>query len=271
MLPQRFRLLQPYLASFIHSRYQRPPFKEVLYWFCQKSKNSRGYKFIEKTENDQGFKRIYFWGVKLPLFYPEEMPIVSLLQTADECFNAKNWHHYFIPEMQINNRDTILDCGSAEGLFTLVASDRAKHIYAIEPIPMWQTVLLKTFKDQHNVSVERYGLGHKNQNIRMDSSGVASKISNVGEELVDIRTIDSLFYDTPISYLKADIEGFEFPMLLGAEDTIRKFKPRIACTTYHVGNDFVEIAEFLKYANPQYNIKIRGMCSNGNPVMLFAY
>ncbi|OGE45041.1 hypothetical protein A3B39_05450 [Candidatus Daviesbacteria bacterium RIFCSPLOWO2_01_FULL_37_10] len=91
---------------------------------------------------------------------------------------------------------------------------------------------------------------------------------------VDIKTIDQLFFEKniKITYLKADLEGYEMQMLKGASKTIKKFKPKIAITTYHKKNDHIYICNFLKKLNPSYHFYLRGVDRrHGNPIMLHAW
>lgn len=43
----------------------------------------------------------------------------------------------------------------------------------------------------------------------------------------------------PFDFLKADIEGYEYQMLLGAKESIQKNKPLLAIAIYHNAVDFV--------------------------------
>ena len=70
--------------------------------------------------------------------------------------------------------------------------------------------------------------------------------------------------------------GRDFPfamidMLRGAENPIKKFRPKMAFTVYHPGNDWREICEFLRSLVPQYSYRIKGISYNQNrtrPVMI---
>lgn len=105
----------------------------------------------------------------------------------------------------------------------------------------------------------------------MTDDEIFSRVSELGSLDVKIETIDSLFSDQEITFLKADIEGFEFPMLLGAEQVIRNNRPKIALTVYHDGNDFTEMREFLRNIHQDYQFKTKGIAANGNPVLFLAF
>ena len=72
-----------------------------------------------------------------------------------------------------------------------------------------------------------------------------------------------------ITYLKADIEGFEAEMLKGAELTIKRNKPKIAITTYHTQNDPKEIIDLITGFVPEYKFYVKGIYEKTpKPVMI---
>lgn len=271
MFPRRFRNIRPYLASFIHSRFPRPPVSEIFQWITQPGKEQRASKFIESVADAKGMKEIRFKGFDKPLYYPNTSNWINLCQTIDECLNPKNWHYFITEETPINDQDIVVDCGAAEGLFSYLASFHAKQVYAVEPIPSWHCSMERTFENIKNVEILKYGVGHKKTIVKMTDDEMCSRISNEGNLEICIDTLDSLFAGKQVTFLKADVEGFEFPMLLGAENLIRQNRPKIAITVYHDGNDFIEMQQFLKNIHSDYQFKTRGIAENGNPILMLAF
>ena len=60
-----------------------------------------------------------------------------------------------------------------------------------------------------------------------------STISDSANEIIETISIDELLGGKRASYIKMDIEGAELQALLGAEQTIRKYKPKLAISVYH--------------------------------------
>ncbi|MGI8602781.1 MAG: FkbM family methyltransferase [Verrucomicrobiales bacterium] len=273
MLPRRFRNLRPYLASFVHSRFERPPLAEMARWLFQPGKEQRAAKYIESRESQDGLLTFKFHGINEFFYYPENASWIDLCENIDVVFNPANWHYFLSEGTPLTQEDTVVDCGAAEGLFTFFAARQARTVYAIEPIPAWHTALSRTLSQFSNVELLKVGVGHRDGRVRMTDDDVRSRISASGGLEIPIRSLDSLFAeaDIPISFIKADIEGFEFPMLLGAEELIRRQRPKIAVTVYHEVNHFAEIKDFLSNIHTDYRFRIRGMAENGNPILLQAF
>ncbi len=270
----RFRIIRPYLASLIFWKETRVPAREVARYLLQPGKKARASRFIHEKSVTDNYVEIRFHGYESEIFYyPTKCRLNDLYQTIDECLNEKNWHHFFSENVRIAEDDVVVDCGAAEGLFTFVAASKAKRVYAIEPVPVFVESLRKNFESSTKVSILPYAVGHRADRVRMSDDEIFSRIDSKGSLEIDVRTIDELLSqeDEPISLLKADIEGYEFPMLLGAEETIRRRHPKIALTVYHPQNNVSEIKDFLSRVHSDYRFAVKGIGDNGNPVLLQAW
>ena len=69
--------------------------------------------------------------------------------------------------------------------------------------------------------------------------------------------LDDFVMDSPVTFIKADIEGAEFDMLKGARDTISRYKPRLAISVYHNPSDLYRIPMFIKELNIGYKFQFR--------------
>jgi FkbM family methyltransferase len=231
-------------------------------------------KFIKGIEEEDQYYKVYLEKVDDPLYYPKKMPLKSLFQVISESFYPTQWHYYEIPETRVGKTDVVVDCGAAEGLFSLLVANKSSKVYAIEPLPSFIKALQTTFKNHKNVEVLPYGLAQASGVAYMDDNSIASSVGSTGNTAIKLETIDNLFYEKgiAINYLKADLEGFEMNMLKGAERTIAANKPKIAITTYHKKEHAKEIEAFLKKVNPAYKIKVKGIEErSGSPVMLHAW
>jgi FkbM family methyltransferase len=271
---RRFRVARPYLASLIQAGYPRPPFREVVRWFLQPGREARAARHIIATEEDGEYLAVRFRAQPERVFYyPRHCRWVDLCEVVDECFSSANWHHYFSDEVRLSAADVVVDCGAAEGLFTFVASATARRVYAVEPVPTFLAALERNFGPDPNVTILPFAAGHRSGEVRMADDAMASRISGGGALVVGMRTLDDLLAAErdPITLIKGDVEGFEFPMLLGAEGIIRAHRPRVVLAVYHEQDSVGQIRDFLLGVHADYRFMVRGLAENGHPVVLRAF
>lgn len=234
--------------------------------------------FIASTVQGEGdVIEVHVRGASRPLVWPRGQPMYSLFMVLSEALDPTNWHFYETPETRVTEHDVVADCGAAEGIFSLLVQPRSRHVFAIEPAPHWTAALRRTFAGASNVTVLPVALGAAPGHAYLAGGALDSSVSDTpredGHEVV-VETIDRLFADRDreLTYLKADLEGFELAMLAGAERTIARYRPKIAITTYHQASHAKEITEFLHRVEPRYRIRTKGIdAATGAPVMLHAW
>ncbi|MEI0604854.1 FkbM family methyltransferase [Brachyspira alvinipulli] len=91
------------------------------------------------------------------------------------------------------------------------------------------------------------------------------------EEIIDVISIDNFLDGNPITFLKSDIEGEEFNMLKGAENTIKKYKPKMAISVYHRPDDLLTIPKYIKELVPEYNFSLRHHSLSFNDTVLYCW
>jgi FkbM family methyltransferase len=201
--------------------------------------------------------------------------MVLLLGGVSNIMVESDWHYYEVEQTKVGNDDIVIDCGAAEGLFSLMVAKRCRKVYAIEPLPRFVESMKLTFSKFDNVEIVPCALSDEKGFEKMSSRGVLSSMVGLDEDgvRVKVNTVDNLFVKKRIrvDYIKADLEGYEMKMLRGASETIRAYDPKIAITTYHKANDAEEISAFLKHINPSYNIRLKGISNLGGPMMLHAW
>jgi FkbM family methyltransferase len=248
---------------------------ELIDYFFAPSYRKIANSYIKRIEYGKEFNKIYFKNITDAMYYPKDINLHSLHLVTVESFNSKNWHYYEIPETVVMADDVVVDCGSAEGLFALKICKRCKHIYIIEPLKKFVECLQKTFDKANNVEILPFAISDKEYYARILNDDISSALSTgeQGEE-VKVTTLDNIFFarDIAVSYLKMDLEGHDYKALVGAENVIRKNKPKIAITTYHKKEDADKMELFLKSIVPEYNFRRKGIYQEtGSPVMLHAW
>lgn len=171
--------------------------------------------------------------------------------------------------------DWVVDAGACEGFFTLYALEKGANVLAFEPVPEIAQALEKTLRayiDVGRAKVFPIGLdserGERMIFIHPTNSGSATlsqafrgglnsdyRASQIKE--VTIETLDRIVSDLglSISFLKADVEGSERGLLLGARKTIRWHKPRLSICTYHLSDDWLEIPRVVQRFGVKYHMR----------------
>jgi hypothetical protein len=171
------------------------------------------------TYYDIGRKMYYVLHKNKRLYFPsnwKEQFVKEVYNNLIREQNSDSPHCYEISDFHVNEGDVVADIGAAEGIFALDVVDRAKKIYLFEPNSMWIEALEATFypyKDKV-VIINKY---------------VSDNYS--GNSI----TLDTLFGNDEIDFIKADIEGAEPNMLSGSHNILlsgRSMK-MVLCTYHH--------------------------------------
>ena len=73
-----------------------------------------------------------------------------------------------------------------------------------------------------------------------------------------------------VDFIKMDIEGAELSALKGAEECLRRFRPRLAISVYHRENDLIEIPNYLNNLGLGYKFFLDHFTIYGEETILFA-
>lgn len=221
-----------------------------------------------------GFRPVYFHGYSEPLYLPAALNPHYIYQITCELFRPQEWHYYEIPQTKVQPSDYVLDAGAAEGLFTFLVAGRCAQVFAAEPLPAFVKAMTKTFSRQRNVEILPYALGSEVGAASLQEDGITTivKLDQNGD--IKLTTVDELIINQGrlLTYLKADLEGYERLMLAGAKQSIIAYKPKIAITTYHQQDDHIFIMDFLSSLDVGYKFICSGIEERyGQPVMLHAW
>ncbi|MFO0941623.1 MAG: FkbM family methyltransferase [Pirellulales bacterium] len=73
-----------------------------------------------------------------------------------------------------------------------------------------------------------------------------------------------------VDFIKLDVEGAEERCLLGAKNTIARFRPRLAVAVYHSLRDFVALPKLVDQFNPDYKMYLGHYTIQLEETILFA-
>jgi hypothetical protein len=167
--------------------------------------------------------------------------------------------------------DTVIDGGACWGDSTLMLALRSERVIAVESDPANMIILRKNMAlnptlagrisideralwSETGVSLARAGIG--------PGAGVGTGTGGPPSVAIDDLGLDQL------SFLKLDIEGTEVQTLLGAEQSLRKWKPRLAIAAYHHLSDLVSLPVYLSGFG--YKFYLRHFSVHAEETVLFA-
>ena len=172
-------------------------------------------------------------------------------------------------EVLVRPGDTVIDCGAHVGVFSRYALQRgAGRVIAIEPAPGNLACLETNLAEEISagrVSVVRAGVWDEDTHLtffHVDKNGAQSSFlwepSNATKlERVRVMPLDEIVEQLGlerVDFIKMDTEGSEQAGLRGARKTISQFKPRMAISSYHLGDDAKVIPAIVKGIEPRYQI-----------------
>lgn len=173
--------------------------------------------------------------------------------------------------VKLRKDDIVIDAGANLGLFSLFCSRKeVKKVFAFEPQKAVINLLKKNIllnNKNELVEVVPYGLSDRNDDYLLSHSGTGHSAGSIvirrndenDTEKISCKTLDSWVRERGISkidFIKADIEGAERNMLLGATEILAKYAPRLAICIYHLPDDPMVLKNIILKANPNYMISL---------------
>ena len=212
-------------------------------------------KFINKSKH---FKIKHFI-TKLDLYIPKNN------KWNDDLISRWKNHEYKTNKQilkilnKINDKSIIIEAGGHIGDTTFLMStylnyiDKKSLIYTFEPDVTKCNYIQDIININKITNIKIFNFGISN----IYSNGSLNKKSHAGAWTIQNGTdfkiipLDSINYEYPISFIKLDVEGFEYNALLGAKKIINMFNP-ILC----IERENKEIKDFLT-KNLKYNLYLK--------------
>lgn len=159
-------------------------------------------------------------------------------------------------------RDEIfVDAGGYDGDTTEEFINRYpdyKKIYLFEPSQKNLSAAKQRLNGRRDIDFRSVGLSNTSGTLHFDAdAGSASAVTDGEGESISVVALDEELWNTPISFIKMDLEGWEMNALRGAEQTIKNNKPKLAIAVYHAAKDFREVPQYLIGLNPNYKVYLR--------------
>jgi len=184
----------------------------------------------------------YFNNVKYPILITENTKNVTPYTFQR---NGQMWENLSMQQFFncINNEQyNIIDIGAQSGLYSLFAKYLPNStFYSFEPFEETYNCLNENLKLNNINNVKTFNLGISDKlgtnilNTSMGQNGLHTMGSNplrfndIKPITINTTTLDDFFYNKniPVHFIKIDTEGWEYNILKGAQNTIKKYKPVI--------------------------------------------
>lgn len=182
--------------------------------------------------------------------------------------------YFDLPELSLQN-EYFVDAGALDGETTKYFLDHFAngHAYVFEPHPIQYEITKQNLKDYVNAECIPYGIYNQNATVSFDTTDTdigGAAISNQGDISIEVRKLDDVLKDKPVTFIKMDIEGSELAALQGAEQIIRTQKPKLAICVYHKPEDMWEIPELILEYCPEYKLYLRHYSIANTETVLYA-
>lgn len=251
------------------------------------------YRIEQEATNIPGLVKVSIKGVSI--YWPAALTTGDLPWLYHEIFDSfiENPSSYNHPGIGYKDRKWVMDAGAAEGFFSVFALENSPgKVFCIEPLSVMKPALERTLATYSGRSIvitaalgEKPGLSEIqidgdhicDSKILLNASPVEQPDNTSITEEVTIVTIDQIANQYSLGeegVIKMDIEGFEMAALMGAINTMKRYKPALAIAVYHDLENAKRCAEIIMGANPQYKLEYRGYYGYFDPprpYIVFAY
>lgn len=109
------------------------------------------------------------------------------------------------------------------------------------------------------------------EHVASQSGQMTSLAVGSGTEEIRVSRLDDHMDGRRVTFLKADVEGMEMPLLRGAAETIRRHRPKLAICVYHYPTDIPVISRYLQSLVPDYRFALRHHSPQLMETVLYAW
>jgi FkbM family methyltransferase len=257
------------------------PLNNAEYW--------NGIKEVEKHSSYTDAIEIQFQDWKLPKINLTSLNIpCKLFTTPKSGYTQFVYQHYRCKtekgNIEVEPGDYVLDAGACWGdtalYFANLAGSSGKVFsfeFVKENIGIFNQNKEINPELSPGIQIIEYALWDKSDEIMyFDEMGPGTSL-NMRESTnkLEVKTIsidDWMKKNNiqKIDFIKMDIEGAEINALLGAKETLKKYKPKLAISIYHRLSDFYEIIEFLNSLELDYKFFLKHASIHKEETVLFA-
>jgi FkbM family methyltransferase len=223
--------------------------------------------------------RLHSLGYPLELFLSPLGVVHSVLLQQYSCKANDS-------EIKVNDGNVVIDAGGCYGEtaleFALKAGEAGK-IYSFEFLPGNLSIFYENLKLNPDLArriklIEKPLWDNSGDILYIEENGPGTRVgrdtSDSEAKKIQTVSIDDLVNSEKLSrldFIKMDIEGAELNALIGAENSIRRFKPKLAISIYHKPEDFWTIPQYIAGLGLGYRFALRHFTIHSEETVLFAF
>lgn len=187
--------------------------------------------------------------------------------------------------IEVSAGNTVIDCGGCYGdtalYFACKAGNNGK-VYSFEFMPNNLHIFNRNLAINPEMMARIEIVPHpvwstSGEKLYVEGHGPATNVTT-SPKTADAKEVSTLCIDDlaqehkiqKVNFIKMDIEGSELEALCGAEQTIRRDKPKLAISVYHRLHDFWMIPRWIEGLNLGYNFYLRHFTIHTEETVLFA-
>ena len=277
-------LLDIMAFHFLGNKYVKLPINTSAYWQTLATLDQEYEKAVKlpNANNEFQLAKMDLTTKGYPLkIYARPLGAYALIILEQYRYQSDNI------SVQVEDGDTVIDGGACYGETALYFSYKAGKkgkVFSFEFMPDNIRVLQINLSENPDYAsqvklIEKALWSTSNIPLLVSGSGPGTKVSQTQNPhteagiYINTRSVDDLVVEEQvqrIDFIKLDIEGAELKALQGAEETLKRDKPKLAISIYHQIEDFWEIPLWIESLDLGYKFYIKHATIHKEETVLFA-
>jgi FkbM family methyltransferase len=190
--------------------------------------------------------------------------------------NQYSYENLFLPD----EREVFVDCGAFDGDtvrdFVSAWNGRFESIYALEPDPtsfrhLTASIDMLPSSVGSRVRPLQVAVADRSGTVSFHADGtMGAAIAPDGNIQVPCRTLDDMFHNQRVTYVKMDIEGYELAALNGSLSLVSRNRPVFAVCAYHTPDHLWSIPLYMQERLNDYSLFLRPHKPDGWDLIVYA-
>jgi FkbM family methyltransferase len=161
--------------------------------------------------------------------------------------------------------DYLIDAGACFGDTALAFAASAGpdgRVYAFDMVPAHCRIIESNLDENPSlasrIQLFPFGVSSSDGNIgaHVSDAGGINPAAHLNPDTDPMRSIDSMVADGSIEridFIKLDVEGSELDVLKGGEESLRRWRPKLAISIYHRLEDYYAVSDYLASLELDYS------------------